>query len=162
MNFLAKTISVLALTGAFSTLASAQTLPDLKLSNAMWQWHVSYIGAKKTNADKAGRFQEDYPPDSPDIQPTQYDRGLGDSYTASVRAQNSGAKTITAVTWEYIFYKNGQQLTPSFKFSNKIKIKPGQTVTLKSSYPLGQPKSQHSAARVLRIEYSDGTFWERS
>jgi hypothetical protein len=99
----------------------------------------------------------------------------GYAYRYKVSVRNSGAKTIKAVDWDYIFFEPGT-LTEigRHQFTSEEKIRPGKNAELDmmilapptqtvSAEALSKGKGPHFDERVvlMRIEYSDGSAWQR-
>lgn len=100
----------------------------------------------------------------------------GYRYRASV--QNTGASVIKAVMWEYVFTDpETQQVVGRHEFISKVKISPGKIkeLTVFSPQPptkmanvisaedLKRPvnKSYREQVVLIRIQYADGSVWER-
>jgi hypothetical protein len=96
------------------------------------------------------------------------------AYLYQVKIRNTGAKTIRAVDWGYIFTDpETQQEQGRHRYSNKVKIRPGQnkdlvgrtatpptrTVNVRS---VGKESSKQFSEHVViyRIEYDDSTVWQ--
>lgn len=94
-------------------------------------------------------------------------------YSYSVTLKNTGTKTVKTVLWAYVFTDTVLQEQVGRTVSeNRIKLRPGKTVEMVgySSNPAVQVINAKSAGtrnpikeaiEILRIEYEDGTFWER-
>jgi hypothetical protein len=81
-------------------------------------------------------------------------------FYATLVLNNSGEKTIKAVGWEYILTdQEAQQEIRRFAFRTRKKIEPGRSVTVMQEV---KPSTGDRRAVINRIEYSDGTTWERS
>jgi hypothetical protein len=97
------------------------------------------------------------------------------TYLYEVRLKNTAQKSIRALIWEYRVYDlETQSEVGRHRFSDSSKIRPGKTANLMaySATPavsvVAVPKSgkewrAHYSERVVvsRIEYDDGTFWQR-
>jgi hypothetical protein len=95
-------------------------------------------------------------------------------YQYSISIENTGNRTISAVEWMFIVTKTGSSEQPlEFTIYKKKKISPGKTRELSSvsdsGYYLTLAKpdknttpSFTTAVMIKRIEYSDGSIWERS
>jgi len=80
-------------------------------------------------------------------------------FVASVLVKNIGTKPITAVHWEYLlFEKGGTEPIKRYRVQTKKLIAPGEQVELTREVT---PKGQEQQARLTRIEYADGTFWQQ-
>jgi tetratricopeptide (TPR) repeat protein len=93
-------------------------------------------------------------------------------FTASIR--NTGNKTIVAVKWAYFFEpKSLAQEGLAYLFVTRTNIKPGKEKTLNDSlsstgdstlklpHKINQALFKERVA-IVRLDYSDGTFWESS
>ena len=76
--------------------------------------------------------------------------------------KNTGQKNITAIDWEYL--PPGQAAPAKFRNSN-FKIAPGarMKVNKRVAYPGNELIAQFrlNAIRIMRVEYEDGSVWER-
>jgi hypothetical protein len=80
-------------------------------------------------------------------------------FTASVLVKNIGTKPVTAVNWEYLlFEKDATEPIKRYKVQTKKLIGPGEEAQLIKEVT---PKGQEQQARITRIEYADGTFWQQ-
>ena len=97
------------------------------------------------------------------------------TYVYQLKLQNNGAKRISLVDWEYQFLdpKTGQ-LIGSRRMPSKVKIKPGESRVIQvklfqqptgivNAEQLDKKYREQFTERVIihRLEYSDGTTWER-
>jgi hypothetical protein len=76
-----------------------------------------------------------------------------------LEVKNTGEKAIKALSWDYLFEdvsKDGKLRRESFK--SKKDIAPGDIAILTKS---GRSKGRNAKAEITRIEYADGSFWER-
>jgi hypothetical protein len=94
-------------------------------------------------------------------------------YRASIR--NTGEKTIKLIDWDYVFFNtNTQSETGRLEFTTEEKIGPGKNKELNamsrkppastvSVYALDKNERQGLDGQVVlvRIEYTDGTVWQR-
>ena len=77
---------------------------------------------------------------------------------ASVVVKNIGSKTVTTVDWEYmLFEKDATDPIKRYRVRSKKTVPPGEQAELTKEVT---PKGQEQQARLTRIEYSDGTFWQ--
>src|SRR6185503_2244201 len=96
-------------------------------------------------------------------------------FSYKVSFQNSGAKEITAIDWDYVFYDltNETELGRR-EFGSEQKIAPGKTKEVKffiASPPVRRisvqalDKNERAGLgeriELVRVEYADGTFWQR-
>ena len=80
-------------------------------------------------------------------------------FTATVLVKNIGTKTVTAVQWEYLlFEKDAIQPIKRYRVETKKVIGPNEEAELTKEV---NPKGQEQQARLIRIDYSDGTFWQQ-
>jgi hypothetical protein len=96
-------------------------------------------------------------------------------YAYKIRFRNAGAKTVTALLWDYQFgAQSGPQEISHHQFLCLTGVKPGAAASLEAFSPspptsvvsatsAGQKEGQGADSRVVvnRVEYSDGTAWER-
>ncbi len=96
-----------------------------------------------------------------------------DGYAYQVKVQNGGAKVTQNIFWEYRFRETANpsnQVRRQFICSVKIKplqeksleafsrLGPSEVIDVKS---LGKKSELESAVVINRVEFSDGTFWQR-
>jgi len=80
-------------------------------------------------------------------------------FTATVLVKNIGTKPVTAVSWEYLlFEKDATEPIKRYRVQTKKLIPPGEQAQLTKEVT---PKGQEQQARITRIEYADGTFWQQ-
>jgi len=80
-------------------------------------------------------------------------------FVASVLVKNIGEKTVTAVQWEYLLFEAGaREPVKRYRVQSKRIILPEEQVELIKEVT---PKGHEQQARLLRIEYADGTFWQQ-
>lgn len=74
---------------------------------------------------------------------------------------NTGTKTVESVTWEYILYRDAAKtdLARVYTIRNRTKILPGESLRLKKAV-YSMTTSPYKNARIVRIEYADGTIWK--
>jgi hypothetical protein len=81
-------------------------------------------------------------------------------FYANLVLTNSGAKTIKSFGWDYVLTDpEAKQETGRFGFRTRKKIEPGQSLTVTQQV---KPSTGDRRVVINRIEYSDGTTWERS
>lgn len=90
------------------------------------------------------------------------------AYSAFLIVKNTSGKTIKAVEWEYLLVDPGnQQQLQRNKLLTKKEIKPGATAVLteRVKLPRGRSSEPHNLvdqrALIKRIEYTDGSVWQR-
>ena len=80
-------------------------------------------------------------------------------FVASVLVKNIGEKTVTAVQWEYLLFEAGAtEPVKRYRVQTKLIILPNEQIQLTKEVT---PKGHEQQARLLRIEYADGTFWQQ-
>ena len=93
---------------------------------------------------------------------------------SQVVIKNTSAKSIKVVEWDFLFphCENGQYV-PRYDVTTRVKIEPGGQKTLKRRLPPSasrceMPKvisidevQQHERISIKRIEYLDGSVWQR-
>ena len=80
-------------------------------------------------------------------------------FIAAVLVKNIGTKPVIAVHWEYLlFEKDGTEPIKRYRVQTKKLIPPGEQTELTKEVT---PKGQEQQARITRIEYGDGTFWQQ-
>ena len=77
--------------------------------------------------------------------------------------RNGSEKTVKAVTWDFVFYEDvkRERETRRFQFRTKETLKPGEMKFLTTSVDESAPTS-YSAVVIERVEYEDGTTWQRA
>jgi len=99
-----------------------------------------------------------------------------DGYTYQLRVHNVSAKVIRSVFWEYQFTQVGNSSTVTHrKFMCAGDIKPDREKALEifslvgptevvnvKSLNKGTPEKFKAAVIINRVEYADGTFWQRN
>lgn len=97
-----------------------------------------------------------------------------ETYFYRAKVKNNSDKTIQTVAWEYVFINPDTKAEISrFQCSNKIKINPGKSgdLIMKASVPpsnlldvtkLDKGQEQFIEQIIIsRIEYRDGSIWQR-
>lgn len=106
---------------------------------------------------------------------SKWRRPLVDGYTYQTTIENRGAKTVKAVNWEYVFTDAiNQSVLARHSFYSKARIAPGRRRNLSqfaaapptrivNAKAVAQNPQQPFTEQVLitRIEYTDGSVWER-
>src|SRR5205823_8603434 len=81
-------------------------------------------------------------------------------FVAAVLVKNIGEKTVTSVQWEYLLFESGAtEPVKRYRVQSKRIILPNEQVELIKEVT---PRGHEQQARLLRIEYADGTFWHQS
>ena len=109
--------------------------------------------------------------------PAKSDPGVSSiHYLYEAKIKNTGVKTIRAIVWEYsLFDPETNVEVGRHRFSGKTTVRSGKTVNLigRSTKPptgivevtksgVGSRITYHERIVIQRIEYDDGTFWERA
>jgi hypothetical protein len=125
--------------------AAAQNAPDVEVSDLQWTYDVNRDGRLK------GYYQRP-PVASPD--PVQ---------RVAATFRNNGAKPVKAVTWEYVAYSDSDpsRVVRVYKFDGKARLRPGESARL-SEQGLNIQHRRRVEARVVGVEYEDGTVWRRA
>lgn len=98
-----------------------------------------------------------------------------DGYKYKVTLRNDGVKVIKSIDWDYLFIDpNTQQELARHQFTSDETIKPGKTKEVSVLYFLSPVKTVNAALLtkkepmpfseqvvVARIQYSDGSSWQR-
>lgn len=94
-------------------------------------------------------------------------------YSYSVTLKNTGTKTVKTILWAYVFTDTVLQEQVGRTVSeNHVKLRPGKTVEMigySNNHAIQVVNAKSAGTRnpikeeveVLRIDYEDGTFWER-
>lgn len=87
-------------------------------------------------------------------------------YQSSLQLANTGAKTITAVEWQHVFYvdKQRRQELRRFDFRKEGKVLPGEQKFVSQTVSPGQVQltnKSRQSVELVRVEYADGTAWQR-
>lgn len=132
----------------------------------------------RENANRVRRGEAPIPPiPNREIAPTrrQAPEGRSLGYVYEAKIINTGDKSIRSIVWEYLVSETESQVQVGrHRFVDKTKIRPGKGANLVgySTTPavgiVSVPKSDKQqenkySERVLisRIEFDDGTFWQR-
>ena len=95
-------------------------------------------------------------------------RSSFDGYESSLQLENVGAKTITSVEWEHLFFSDDAKRheVRRFSFSTKTKIGPGEQTfvgaRVRPKKSLKLPTAKRQSVIINRIIYADGSDWRRS
>jgi hypothetical protein len=80
-------------------------------------------------------------------------------FIASIVVKNIGTKAVTAVQWEYLLFETGgAEPVKRYRIQSKKLIAPDEQVELTKEVT---PKGREQQARLIRIEYADGSFWQQ-
>jgi hypothetical protein len=128
------------------------------------------------NAIRARGSESRQPPPPRPNKNRDVDPQPSETYVYQVKIRNTGTKTIRAVDWGYIFTDpETQQEQGRHRYSNKVKIRPGQNngLTGRTASPPTYIVSARNAGKdvgkqlteqvvIYRIEYEDGTVWQNA
>jgi hypothetical protein len=124
------------------------------------------------NADKVKR---DASADAANIATQHKNTASRYVFTYKTTVKNSSAKTIKSIDWDYIFFDKGTETeTGRQQFTSEEKIGPGKSkelvvsITKPPSHTISvtalnenERDSLIGRVVVVRIDYSDGTYWQR-
>lgn len=96
-------------------------------------------------------------------------------YSYEIKVANNGTKRITKLVWDYVvFDRDTQKRVGNHKFTSEVNIDPGArkkltgystsspaTVVDVSKSGTEEPDQYTERVIINRIEYSDGTVWQR-
>ena len=79
-----------------------------------------------------------------------------------ILVKNVGAKTIKAISWDYVFFKDAarEHELKRHKYNSKKKIAPGETKFV-SEYVDQRAASKYQTVLINKINFADGSFWQR-
>lgn len=144
----------------------AQSSSDLKLSDVSLKRQQSFAFNPRFTAAQSGRIEDDYTATEwkPRVNRSRDAVVSSQAFNkAKVVAQNTGAKTIKAITWEYSFYSDAQmsQVLKSYRIYSKKRIRAGETKILRGEIetPVNL-QTQYKKVLPVSIEYTDGTVWQ--
>jgi hypothetical protein len=128
-----------------SVPAAAQNSPDVEVSDLQWTHDVN-----------RERRLKGYYSRSPDPSPDFVQK-------VSATFRNVGTKPVKSLTWEYIVYEDSDptKVVRIYKFRSKTLLRPGESANL-SKVGIGIQYRRHVEARVIKVEYADGTVWQRA
>lgn len=94
--------------------------------------------------------------------------GPSTRFVYRVTVKNTGTKTITALTWDYLFFDSEKvEQVGQHTFRQRVKIPPGKSIELtgQSASPptrvVDAAKTQHEEVSIRLIEYADGSVWQK-
>ena len=160
----AKLIPVLI--GAMVIISAAQTPSEEKSGNDVtvisFEW--KYAGYKR--AESVEGYDPFFNRDDPSAYKVARMNIYVFKYMAKVTLKNTGAKTIKAISWEYVFAdpESGKEIK-RFKIQSEQQILPGAAETLGKSIGLSPKEDTRSltsgkqSVLITRIEYTDGSTW---
>ena len=150
---------------AHSTAIDAQS-PKLSLLSTKVDLVTDYAGDSRANGS-AARVKA-YPDGHMETESAfdrmndAADRRGGKRYRLSVVVRNDDTKTIRAVRFEYpVRISRGRTSPEQITFKSKKEIGPSDTVTLSYTFITNQYVFRFGQAIVKRIEYTDGSVWQR-
>jgi hypothetical protein len=128
-----------------SVPAVAQSSPDVEVSDLQWTHDVN-------RGHRLKGYYARSPAPSPDF-----------VQKVSATFRNVGTKPIKSLTWEYVVYEDSDpaKVVRTYKFRSKTRLRPGESERL-SKEGLGIQYRRRVEARVIRVEYADGTVWQRA
>ncbi len=79
-----------------------------------------------------------------------------------VLVKNSGPNTVKAINWDYVFFSDSamEHELKRHKFHSKKKVAPGEAKFL-SEYVFSRALSQYQKVFINRVEFVDGSIWQR-
>jgi len=158
-------ITVITTTSAAQSSAGDQVPPNLRIEGFGYSYPDRFSGRFK---DHPSDRPIDSSPDSDDNGPWSFER-LAKVF---IFLRNTGPKPVKAIEWEFVFFNPvDQKVLEQVKFRTVKTILPGQRVTLQSRF-MGKldgkwlrdlEKRCKAKTKLLfrRIEYSDGSTWQR-
>ncbi|HEY0385352.1 MAG TPA: hypothetical protein VGC64_05045 [Pyrinomonadaceae bacterium] len=202
MRFFALVLFITAAGFVVSAQTPAGELPDapsVKILKARWSQYYNRFTRNNSGSDDAGAAERrarrrrnpgsmasrpgsmrDDPYGSMDssvggdpflIGPRSQDRARS-GYSYEVKIENTGAKEIKAIEWDYVFIEPGtERISSHHRFQTAIKIATGKekkltglsltppTMVIRAD-ALDRPLIEQVI--INRIEYADGTFWQRT
>lgn len=148
--------ATLAAVAPAQTPASTSTQPDLQIISSRFDSGIRRTSpfAQETQTDRDGRILN--------VQDPAND-GPPDQFKTTVLVKNTGAKTVKSINWSVVqFDLNGQREIKRSNVRTKKQVAPGETETLTTwSPPVKRSGTVGLRAEIDRVEYSDGTVWQR-
>ena len=85
------------------------------------------------------------------------------SFELSAVFRNTGAKVVTSISWQCLFFRDEQrtEVMLRHKFRDGKRIVPGAESRLKHAAASGAA-TEYKAVRITRVVYADGTVWRAS
>lgn len=123
----------------------AQDQPDIEVSDLQWRHDINKKYRLRGNFSRS-------PAPSPDFM-----------QEVSAVFRNAGNKPVRFVTWEYVVFADSDTTKELrvYKFRNKAPLRPGESVRF-SKQGFGIQHGPRVEARVVRVDYADGTVWRRA
>ena len=130
---------------AASVPAVAQNSSDVEVSAPQWTYDVNQKLQLKGDYKRLP---------APSLSPIQ---------AVSATFRNVGGKPVKSLTWEYVVYEDSDptKVVRIYKFRNKTLLRPGESERL-SKEGLNIQHRRNVEARVIKVEYVDGTVWRRA
>jgi hypothetical protein len=127
--------------------AAAQTAADVDVSDP------------KFNMNIYGRYNIGLPANPP--QGSRAGLSFDPLQEISASFRNSGTKTIKKISWEFITQKQAEptEIEYVYTVNSNQEIAPGETVRLSKTGAFWT-RGISPKARVVRVEYADGTVWK--
>jgi len=125
---------------------SAQTAANVEVSDPQFVWNVySKYNIGTANSTSSNRAALSFDP----VQ------------EISAGFRNTGTKAIQKISWEFITHKVGEpkKIEYVYTVNSKRAIAPSETVRL-SKTGVFWGRGVNLEARVVRVEYADGSVWE--
>lgn len=130
---------------------------------------------RKANAERVAGGQSPLPMPSREIRSTQ--RGIPEgrsvNFVYEAKLKNAGEKKITTIVWEYLVFDPETEVQVGrHQFIDLSKIRPGKTANLVGyattpatsivqAEKAGKEHKYIERVVITRIEYEDGSFWQR-
>ncbi len=170
--------------------AESADLPPLKVLNKSWSKQVLPLGPnpnplapneeliRQTRIEKDAIRMRDYGLPKQTVQEkapsSSSPMARLDTYVYKIKVQNTGQKTIKSFEWEYQLLNPTQQVMGQERMTSKVKIAPGKTQEVKNpstrqstilvfASQLDKKYRDQFTERVIihRVDYTDGTVWQR-
>jgi hypothetical protein len=137
-----------------------QNAPDVELYGFVWKTVSVVDHTVKFDASKTGDKKEDYGFWS--VTPPYQGRQTSVFYEPEVTVENHGQKTIQAIAWECVFFRDAAKshVLKRYKFHTKQMVAAGERSVLKGGQRFRVVHSAAETLRVLRVEYTDGSRWQ--
>jgi hypothetical protein len=127
------------------------------------------------NGAEVGRAERDARTDDALIKAIHQSPRARYGFIYKVSVRNNSDKVIKTIDWDYVFIdRNAQMEIGRRQFGSSQKISPGKTKDLQffittpptktisvTSLRQDERKSLDESVVVVRVEYEDGTFWQR-
>jgi len=166
-------IFIATIVSTFQASVRPQEAPDLVVQNYEWGAlrRTSFTQPVDHTADRSGRPEDRLPEEAiprSEMDPRSGRRGETTQQEITRQetyalVKNVGVKTTKAVDWEYIFFSDAdeQKELKRYQFHTKIKIAPGDIKFLSKDVNQ-KAASKRQKVNITRIEYTDGSVWQRA